>query len=311
MTVPAAQAPPRWWLALPTEPTPYHQFLRAPLWRWWRPIAVVVATVVIWLLISLVLTMPALVLDAGATVFSPNQPMQIGPWFFLSNNVALGLAIPLVMFLQWGILGQRPGWLSSITGRLRWRWLFTCLGIVAVVLVVVAGVEMLINPPQDLRFRDHTWLLVFGILLTTPFQAAGEEYALRGMLTRLVGSYFRAPVLSWMVATAISSAAFVWLHASQDWWLNSYYFVFALAASWVTWRTGGLEAAIAIHVANNLVAEVTLPWMDITNIMDRSAGVGDPSMLIHMVAISTVAVLLALLGRRRGLTSLPVPRSAA
>ncbi|MER2134496.1 MAG: CPBP family intramembrane glutamate endopeptidase, partial [Arthrobacter sp.] len=29
--------------------------------------------------------------------------------------------------------------------------------------------------------------------------------------------------------------------------------VFAVAAGWLTWRTGGLEAAIALHVVNNLV----------------------------------------------------------
>ncbi|GAB3184827.1 hypothetical protein GCM10027060_22680 [Nesterenkonia halophila] len=32
--------------------------------------------------------------------------------------------------------------------------------------------------------------------------------------------------------------------------------VFALGTAWITWRTGGLEAAIALHVVNNLAASL-------------------------------------------------------
>ena len=77
--------------------------------------------------------------------------------------------------------------------------------------------------------------------------------------------------------------------------------------SWVTWRTGGLEA-IAIHVANNVVAEVLLPWSDISGMMDRSAGVGDATILIHVAVITAIGVALTVIGRRRGLTPEPIPR---
>lgn len=269
-----------------------------------------ISTVFLWLLVSAAVTIPAMILDGGLTEIAPGDPVKIGPWFFLGNNVALGLSIPLVMLMQWGIMGQRPGWISSIAGRLRWRWLSTCLGAAAAVLLAIAGVEMALSPPGDLQVREYTTLLIVGILVTTPFQAAGEEYLLRGMLTRLVGSYFRNPTLGWVIAAAVSSVTFTWMHAAADWWLNSFYLTFGLAASWVTWRTGGLEAAIAIHVVNNLVAELTLPWSDISGIMDRSAGAGDATILIHVGAIASLAALLTLLGRRRGLTAAPIPRGA-
>ena len=49
---------------------------------------------------------------------------------------------------------------------------------------------------------------------------------------------------------------FALAHGAQDAWLFGDRFAFALVASWLAWRTGGLEAPIALHVANNLVSLV-------------------------------------------------------
>ncbi len=307
MTFPAPQSPPRWWLALPTQPRPYHLFLRAPLWRWWRPLLAAVVTVVAWVVITAIITVPGLILDDGATAVSPGEPIRIGPWFFLANNVILGLSIPLVMLVQWAVMGQRPGWISSIAGRVRWRWLFQSLAVAGSVMVVMFAVELAVSPPEDLRWREYTWLLIIGILITTPLQSAGEEYLLRGLLTRLVGSYFKKPLFGWVVATTVSSVLFMRLHMAQDAWLNTYYLVFGVIASWVVWRTGGLEAAVAIHVANNMTAEALLPWSEISGLMDRSEGMGDATILIHITALVVITVALTRLARRRGLTSEPVP----
>lgn len=294
-------------MALPTQPRPYHLFLRAPLWRWWRPLVAAVVTVVAWVVITAIITVPGLILDGGATVVSPGEPMRIGPWFFLANNVILALSIPLVMLVQWAVMGQRPGWISSIAGRVRWRWLFQSLAVAGAVMGTMLVVDLALSPPEDLRWREYSWLLIIGILITTPLQAAGEEYLLRGMLTRLVGSYFRRPLLGWVVATAVNSVVFMRLHMAQDVWLNIFYLGFGVVASWVVWRTGGLEAAVAIHVVNNLVAEMFLPWSDISGLMDRSEGAGDATILIHVAALVVIAVALTWLARRRGLTAEPVP----
>lgn len=310
MTAAVYHPPPRWWLALPTEPKQYHAFLRAPLWRWWRPLAAVGAFAVVWLLLSAIFAGIGMVLDGGATSISMTGIEKIGPWFFLANNVSLAAAIPIAMGLQWGIFGQKPGWLSSVAGRLRWRWLVSCLGVAAVVWVVMTGIQYLIDPPKDLGVQPYTVLLIVGIMLTTPFQAAGEEYMLRGFLARAVGSYFRSPMVGFIVATIVSAAVFMMLHGAADPWLNVFYVGFAVAASWITWRTGGLEAAIAIHVVNNMVAEAVMPWMDISDVLNREVGAGDASVLIHLGAIVLTAGILAWLGRRRGLTPAPVPQVA-
>lgn len=183
MTHPAAQTPPRWWLALPTQPRPYHQFLRAPLWRWWRPLVALAITAALWLVLSGLITIPGMILDDGATTISPGEPMRIGPWFFLANNLSLAASIPLVMLVQWAVMGQRPGWISSIAGRLRWLWLMQCLAVAAAGMLVLLAVEVMLSPAEDLHWREYSLLLMVGIPLTTPLQAAGEEYLLRGMLS--------------------------------------------------------------------------------------------------------------------------------
>ena len=93
-----------------------------------------------------------------------------------------------------------------------------------------------------------------------------------------------------VVSTVVTAGVFMGLHAAADPWLNLMYVVFAIVGSWVTWRTGGLEAAVAIHIVNNLLSEVFLPFTDFSDMFDRQEGVADASILIN------VAVLLIALG---------------
>ena len=60
----------------------------------------------------------------------------------------------------------------------------------------------------------------------------------------------RSPRLEDLLAVAAFAAA----HGSPDPWVVADLSVFAAAAGALTWRTGGLEAAIALHVVNNVVA---------------------------------------------------------
>ncbi len=57
-----------------------------------------------------------------------------------------------------------------------------------------------------------------------------------------------------MVAALVTATLFALAHGAQDPWLFSDRLAFGLVASWLAWRTGGLEAPIALHAANNLVS---------------------------------------------------------
>jgi membrane protease YdiL (CAAX protease family) len=98
------------------------------------------------------------------------------------------------------------------------------------------------------------------LLLVVPVQAAAEEYAFRGYLLQAVGAVLRRPWIPILVQAVLFAA----IHGWGTPWGFADLVVFGALAGYLTVRTGGLEAAVALHVVNNLAAaDVTaavLPW---------------------------------------------------
>jgi membrane protease YdiL (CAAX protease family) len=95
-----------------------------------------------------------------------------------------------------------------------------------------------------------TWPITLVIvLLLVPVQAAAEEYIFRGYLMQSIGRWLRHPAFAILLPVPL----FVLGHG-YDLLGQIGVGLFAVAAGWLTWRTGGLEAAIALHVVNNLSA---------------------------------------------------------
>ena len=81
---------------------------------------------------------------------------------------------------------------------LRWKFFAVCLGLAVVALAaqVVVGSCFPAMPRAGVGgklndFTTATALAALVVLLTTPLQAAGEEYVFRGYLLQAVGSLFR------------------------------------------------------------------------------------------------------------------------
>lgn len=159
---------------------------------------------------------------------------------------------------RWG--GRRPaGTLSSVTGRLRWRCFPKPLALAAGLFVATNALSLLLpasaGPGVGLDAgisagngsSGNLWLLLLVVLAFVPVQAAAEEYAFRGLLMQGIGSWLRHPAFAILLPVPL----FVLGH---DYGLVGQIDVaaFAVAAGWLTWRTGGLEAAIALHVINNV-----------------------------------------------------------
>ena len=176
-------------------------------------------------------------------------------WVFGLGNLTLALLIPCAMVAFWAVHRLPPGYLSSVAGRLRWRWLMLCTGIAFVIVAAVVGASLLV--PAASTTSDNASLVGFGtfatlaavILVTTPLQAAGEEYAFRGYLSQAVGAWTRHAVVPILVTSLLFGLA----HGAQNAPLFLDRFAFGLVAGFLVWRTGGLEASIALHVMNNLV----------------------------------------------------------
>lgn len=185
-------------------------------------------------------------------------PIEAGPLFLLGTNLSLAVAIPAAMLAIVVAHRLRPGWLSSVVSRLRWG-LLARLSVLAFVIVAIFTVlnvslpaddEMMVDV-ADVEFVSLSRWLAFAvvILLTTPLQAAAEEYALRGYAFQALGAWFRTP---W-IGAIVTSLVFAFAHGTQNVPLFLDRFAFGLVACWLVVRTGGLEAAIALHAVNNIV----------------------------------------------------------
>ncbi|MDO5534514.1 MAG: CPBP family intramembrane metalloprotease [Propionibacteriaceae bacterium] len=304
--------PPHLRPSLPVEPRDYYAFWRAPRYRWWKGLLAALLSAFLFLVISTVFQIVGWLIDrADLSVLAQGQIPPVGPGFFLANNLSLAACILIAGLVTWLCVQQRPRWLSSVEGGVRWRWLLTLTGILLPIWLVLVGGQLLLAPVEGLSIREHTWVMVVGILLTTPLQAAGEEYLVRGLFGRAVASWFPAPIVGFVASTIVTALIFMALHGAGDLWLNAFYVVFAVVGSWVTWRTGGLEAAIAIHVVNNLVAMLLLPFTDFSDMFNREAGTGDATVLLNMGVVVVAALIVEWYVRRGRLARVSAPGRAA
>jgi membrane protease YdiL (CAAX protease family) len=106
------------------------------------------------------------------------------------------------------------------------------------------------------------------IVLLTPLQAAAEEYVFRGLLAQTIGAWIRHVPFAIIIPTIV----FASLHVYDIWGLLDV-FVFGIAASLVVWRTGGLEAGIAMHSVNNVAIFLLLASGSLgTTVNEATAG---------------------------------------
>jgi len=302
---------------LPVVPRQYHEFFRAPRFRWWKPILALAMFVALFFVAALVVPGIGIAIDIAAGRVSmedltSGDPDRITaavstPIGFATNNVALALSIPLAGLTAWAVYGQRPRWISSIAGGFRWRLLWRFLLVATPVFLVGLGLDFALGGIPEFRWNNDSLFLILVVLLTTPFQAAGEEYGVRGIVARSVGSWFGSRRLGLVVAAVVSSWVFMLLHAADNLWLNIYYFSVGMICSVLVWRTGGLEAAVALHVANNMVAEIHLPFGGLEGMFDRGPDSTGPIALVQLVFTVAVMVLILWIAKRQGLATSAAP----
>jgi len=169
-------------------------------------------------------------------------------WGVLGAHLALG-SLTLVVWAYLRFMHRRKmAWMWSVSPGVRWRYALACLGVAVVVVGAVGAYQWSVGPGWN-PAGDWGWYAGV-ILVTTPFQALAEEVLFRGYLMWLFGSILRNVWFA-IGATAVIFALF---HGTQNPWLFGSRLVFGVLAGILVWKTGGLEAAVAIHVVNNLVA---------------------------------------------------------
>jgi membrane protease YdiL (CAAX protease family) len=315
---PGYPAPPvQQWPSFPhAEPTPYHRMLRTWTYSWWRPVLgsflVVIGMVLVMPLVFLPLLAAAVAISGGPfwETFEEALSLQtVEPAGLLYLNVVLGSTILVTWFVIRFVHRMRPRWLTSVVPKMRWRFLGICLGLSVVALVAQLVVSALLpgQTEADLgpvnEFTRTTAITALIVIITTPFQAAGEEYVFRGYLLMAVGSLFR---WKW-VAILVTALLFASAHGVQNFPLFFDRFMFGLIAGWLVIRTGGLEAAIALHILNNFLAyAIALSFGDLTETLTVSE-VGWWNVPLTLTQSGVYAVLVVLVARRMDLQTRTAP----
>jgi uncharacterized protein len=245
------------------EPRSYPLMLRTWTYEWWKP-AVGLVVLVIGVFAASVVLLPLLAItvaldhtgsfpDAFKEAASLDHVIWQG---MLYLNLSLAALVPLTWAIVRWVHRMRPRWLMSVRPGIRWGFFWACFGLapVAMVAQVVVG-AFLPSDPNGLssKVNDITPSLVaiaVVVVLTTPLQAIGEEYAFRGYAMQAFGALTRRP---W-IAILLSSTLFALAHGLQNAPLFLDRFTFGLMAGYVVLKTGGLEAGIAMHIWNNIVA---------------------------------------------------------
>lgn len=248
------------------EPMLYHQMLRTWTYSWWRPVVGVAIVLLGFFLVAPLAMLP--VLAAGVALQGGDftsgfkdalSLKEVTPAALLYLNLTIASMILVTWFVMRVVHRMRPRWLSSVAPKLRWKFLFACMGLAVVALLAQIAVGYVV-PIDDAglgsglnEFTRTTVVLALVVILTTPFQSAAEEYLFRGYLQQAIGSLSRRPWFKW-VAILATGLIFGLAHGAQNFPLFFDRFMFGAVAGWLVIRTGGLEAAIAMHVLNNYLA---------------------------------------------------------
>ncbi len=292
-------------------PRSYDQILRTWSYSWWKPVVGLVVVALGLVLVAPLAMLPVLAVGVALEggdfwdSFGAAATLQtVGPSALLYLNLTLGSMILVTWFVMRVIHQMRPRWLASVVPRIRWGFLAVCLGLSLVALVAQVLVSLLLpdaaDPAADATVNDftaRTALLGLVVLLTTPLQAAGEEYVFRGYLLQAFGALLRH---RWLAITA-SALLFGLAHGAQNFPLFFDRFMFGLVAGWLVVRTGGLEAGIAMHVLNNFLAfGFALAYSDLSETLNVSE-ISGWNIIVTLTQSLTYAALVAFVAGRMGL----------
>lgn len=329
----APQPPPTWaWANQPqptqtveTEPLEYHRLLRgAQSYKWWKPLLMVLIAGAIYIVFSVIISViwMGIVFAGNPDLFTGSDPGAISkqlldqltldtqnPLAVFMNLATIALMIPSVI-LAMLVMGMRPvGRIWSVATRIRWGMLgrFTGFAVLGVIAMNVTGVlfevlfslaepaqSAMLSVPKD--FDPNAALLSFAfVLLLVPIQATAEEVVFRGLFMQVLGAWLKNP---WF-AILLPSLAFALAHIYDIWGLAAVGLM-GLVAAWLTWRTGGLEAAIAIHIINNIFAfGVMSTGLGGSTAQTESAG-GPGSLIGEVIGLALFTWLVVRSFKKRG-----------
>lgn len=223
----------------------------APRPAWWRPL--------VELILALVLLV-ALTSAATGLFYLYEQVAQPGISAFDEFDFADHPYLACVTFIGWvaaipagfiaaRLTGRDPRALWSVERRFRWK----NFGLALLPALVFLGAEGIYAALNSDRSGAAVGLVNIGalavIIAMAPLQSLSEELFFRGSLVQIIGQWF-SPAL---VAYFLPFLFFLSGH-HYGWKGMVSVGVFAACAMFLTYTTGGIEAAAAVHAVGNTFA---------------------------------------------------------
>ncbi|RJL33472.1 CPBP family intramembrane glutamic endopeptidase [Bailinhaonella thermotolerans] len=312
--------PPQPWIQSAPPGATFDHLARNPLNRWWRPVLGAVMIVVGAFVVVLALFLVAMLFAqvTGIELVTSGDRVFEEPLLDLALQLAsIALLIPIVFGVTWLIQRRPVGGLTSVLYRVRWGWLLRCAGVAVIAVVLAELTRVLVYTATGEEVGDlfgwagwGTFLPALAVVLVlVPFQAAAEEYVFRGWLLQAFGAFLRSP---W-AGIVVGAVPFMLLHGYEVWGKVDV-FAFAVVAGWLTVRTGGLEAAIGLHVVNNIAAflpSAAAGKLDDALIQGEVPWQAIAGTIVQLGVFSVAVILLARRGRVDVVTPRPVTAEPA
>jgi membrane protease YdiL (CAAX protease family) len=266
----------------------------------WKSLIVLIAIPATLLLVQVIVFQGVVAIE-GPT--DPNRP-SLTPLTIAATGISTAITAVLMTMLV------------AAMAKVPWRAVFRHtrafdrrrVGIYLLGSAVLVGLTLLVTlliAPDSMGWGSFavgatTIAIILVTLVATPLQSAGEEIAFRGTLIPAAGSWLRNTRLSIAFAILVSGALFALVHVSLDPWLVGYLFVFSACTAVMGLISGGLEAAMALHVSNNVIAGIvnSLFTGGEPTTLNRAVGAGPGANLVILMVMNVLMVVVVWLVER-------------
>jgi membrane protease YdiL (CAAX protease family) len=228
----------------------------------WRYILTIFLIIIAAFAAQIIVLIPLMVIHGTVDI------SNYGPVSMLLATMAPFPAVMLTVFasVTW-LHGRSPLTLITPEKKINWRKLFVSAAIWFVLSGLSDVVLYLLHP------GNYTWSFDAGkflpyfllTLLLIPIQTSTEELVFRGYLAQWIGRYTRGIALPLIIPALI----FMLLHGANPevlaygaWYTLPFYFGIGLLLGWITLKSGSLELALGVHMANNFYSSIMVTFPD-------------------------------------------------
>jgi membrane protease YdiL (CAAX protease family) len=243
--------------------------------QWWMYVAGIAATFLGYVICQIIISVPLLNIAISKGI--PLSELQKNPGIIfdpdkigLDKNILLAMLLAMFAFAIFGLylvvkrVHHKP-FLSVITAysKLRYNRLFFAFMVWAALVILVTLISYFTSPSEvTVQFKPGSFIfLLFVVVLIMPIQTSAEEIIMRGYLMQALGLVFK----NGFIPLIVTSLLFGFLHmdnpeAKTYGWaiMLPYYASFGAFLGMLTLLDEGLELALGIHLANNLISSLLI-----------------------------------------------------